>query len=157
MSLILTSSAFVHGGEIPERHGCEGENLSPDLAWSGVPPACRSLVLLIDDPDAPDPRAPRMVWDHWLLYNLPPDCQGLPAGVREAELPAGTRQGLNSWGRTSYGGPCPPSGTHRYFFKVYALDTLLALKEGATKAELLKAMEGHVLAQGQLMGKYKRS
>ncbi len=156
MSLILTSSAFVHGGEIPERHGCEGENLSPDLAWGGVPPACRSLVLLIDDPDAPDPRAPRMVWDHWLLYNLPPDCQGLAAGVREAELPAGTRQGLNSWGRTGYGGPCPPIGRHRYFHILYALDTLLPDLGTPNRNQLLAAMENHIMERVELVGTYQK-
>ena len=156
MSLTLTSAAFAEGGEIPRRHTCEGDNVSPDLAWSGVPEGCESLVLLVDDPDAPDPQAPRMVWDHWVLYNLPPECTGLPAGLREEQLPPGTGQGLNSWGRTGYGGPCPPVGQHRYFHILYALDTRLPDLGTPQKNELLVVMEGHILARTELVGTYRK-
>ncbi len=156
MSLTLTSAAFAEGGEIPRRHTCEGENVSPDLAWSGVPEGCEGLVLLIDDPDAPDPQAPRMVWDHWVLYNLPPECRGLPAGLKEESLPPGTGQGLNSWGRTGYEGPCPPVGQHRYFHILYALDTRLPDLGTPHKNQVLTAMEGHILARTELVGTYRQ-
>jgi Raf kinase inhibitor-like YbhB/YbcL family protein len=154
MTLKLTSTAFLDGGEIPTRCTCEGEDSSPDLAWDGLPEGTQSLVLIVDDPDAPDPAAPRMVWDHWVLYNLPPDAAGLPAGITPRELPAGTLEGLNSWGRTGYGGPCPPVGRHRYFFSVYALDCLLPDLETPDKNRLLVAMEGHILAHVELVGTY---
>jgi Raf kinase inhibitor-like YbhB/YbcL family protein len=154
MTLKLTSTAFRDGGEIPRRCTCEGEDRSPDLAWDGLPEGTQSLVLIADDPDAPDPAAPRMVWDHWVLYNLPPDAAGLPAGVTPRELPAGTLEGLNSWGRTGYGGPCPPVGRHRYFFSVYALDCLLPDLETPEKNRLLVAMEGHILDHMELVGTY---
>jgi Raf kinase inhibitor-like YbhB/YbcL family protein len=154
MTLKLTSTAFPDGGEIPRRCTCEGEDSSPDLAWDGLPDGTQSLVLIVDDPDAPDPAAPRMVWDHWVLYNLPPDAAGLPAGVTPRGLPAGTREGLNSWGRTGYGGPCPPVGRHRYFFSVYALDCLLPGMDTPEKNRLLVAMEGHILDHVELVGTY---
>ena len=156
MALTLKSSAFDNGGEIPSRYTCEGEDVSPSLVWTDVPETARSLVLIIDDPDAPDPKAPKMTWVHWVLYNIPPDVTGLPEGVVPAKLSPGMMEGLNDWKRIGYGGPCPPGGTHRYFFKLYALDINLNLGPGKTKSELLKAIEGHILAESQLMGKYSR-
>jgi Raf kinase inhibitor-like YbhB/YbcL family protein len=157
MPLTLTSTAFEHGGEIPSRFTCEGDDLSPDLSWSGLPEGTRSLVLIVDDPDAPDPAAPKMVWDHWLLYNLPPDCGGLPEAVRPQALPAGTGEGLNSWGRTGYGGPCPPVGRHRYFHILHALDARLPQLGQPSKDRLLIAMEGHILGHTELVGTYQKT
>lgn len=155
-SLQLTSTAFATDGEIPSPHTCDGEDRSPPLAWSGVPAAAKSLALIVDDPDA-DPKAPQKPWVHWVLYNLPAASGGLPEGVpAERTLAGGGRQGTNDFGRIGYGGPCPPSGTHRYFFKLYALDAELDLIPGATKEELLRTMAGHVLAEAQLMGRYRR-
>ncbi len=154
MSLTLTSPAFQHGGPIPPRHTCEGVDVSPALAWSGVPAGAQSLLLIVDDPDAPDPRAPKMTWVHWLLYNLPPDSTGLSEGVAAGKLPAGTLQGINDWRRAGYGGPCPPVGRHRYFHKLYALDVTLPDLQHPSKAALEKAMRGHVLAQAELVGTY---
>jgi hypothetical protein len=151
MSFRLTSTAFEDGGEIPPRFTCEGGDLSPDLSWDDLPQGTVSLVLIVDDPDAPDPAAPKMVWDHWLLYNLPPD-GGLSEGVAPVNLPAGTLEGVNSWGRTGYGGPCPPIGRHRYFHILYALDVVLPDLGQPDKNRLLKAMEGHILARTQLVG-----
>ena len=156
MPLKLISSAFSTGGNIPVEHTCEGADLSPPLSWSGIPAGTKSLALIVDDPDAPDPAAPRMTWVHWLLYNLPPAAAGLPEGVVPAALPAGTREGINDWKRTGYGGPCPPIGRHRYFHKLYALDTLLPDLERPTKNQLEKAMQGHVLAQAELIGTYQK-
>ncbi len=155
MAMVLTSPAFAHGGEIPSRYTCDGEDISPPLQWKGVPAQARSLALIVDDPDAPDPAAPKMVWVHWVLYDIPPDTNGLPEGV--TELPEGTLEGVNDWHRTGYGGPCPPIGRHRYFFKLYALDTVLPNMEKPTKQELLGAMEGHVLGETVLMGTYRRT
>ena len=156
MSLVLTSTAFANGGIIPRRHTCEGEDISPDLAWSGVPAGCQSLVLLIDDPDAPDPQAPRMVWDHWLLYNLPAELQGLPAGIEPGALPTGTGQGLNSWGETGYRGPCPPIGRHRYFHLLYALDCRMPDLGTPPRHQLLAMMDEHILARAELVGTYQK-
>jgi len=156
MSLTLTSTAFSEGEEIPTRYTCEGEDISPDLAWAGLPESTGSLVLIVDDPDAPDPKAPRMVWDHWLLYNLPPDSAGLAVGVRPQALPGGTLEGRNSWGRTGYGGPCPPIGRHRYFHILYALDVILPDLGHPTKDQLLSVIEGHILAQTELVGTYQK-
>lgn len=155
MALELRSPAFVHGREIPVRYTCEGENVSPPLSWTGVPPGARSLVLIVDDPDAPDPKAPRTPWVHWLLFDLPPGADELPEAVSNDALPAGTRVGRNDWKRREYGGPCPPIGRHRYFHKLYALDTTLDL-DAPTKAELEHAMQGHVLAQAELVGSYEK-
>ena len=152
----LTSSAFARDTDIPSLYTCEGRDQSPPLAWSGVPAGAKSLALIVDDPDAPDPAAPKMTWVHWVLYDIPPDATGLAAGVLPASLPAGTRQGLNDWRREGYGGPCPPIGRHRYIHKLYALDTVLPVLHPATKAALEKAMQGHVLAQGELVGYYKK-
>ncbi len=154
MALTLTSAAFKHNGDIPRRYTCDGDDISPPLAWSGVPKEAKSLVLIVDDPDAPDPKAPRMIWVHWLLYNLPTGSGGLSEDVKT--LPEGTLEGINDWRRTGYGGPCPPVGRHRYFHKLYALDCLLPDLKYPTKAKLEKAMSGHVLAQVELIGTYQR-
>ena len=157
MTLTLTSSAFTHNGSMPARLTCDGRDLSPELRWSGLPAGTQSLALIVDDPDAPDPAAPRMTWVHWVLYNIPPTATGLAEAVAPGALPAGTRQGLNDWGRTGYGGPCPPIGRHRYFHKLYALDTVLPDLGKPTKAALEQAMKGHVLASTELVGTYQRS
>jgi Raf kinase inhibitor-like YbhB/YbcL family protein len=150
----LTSSAFAPQGDIPSRHTCDGRDESPPLAWSGVPAGAKSLALVVDDPDAPDPAAPRMTWVHWVVYNIPPDTTGLAPGA--PQLPAGTRQGLNDWKREGYGGPCPPIGRHRYVHKLYALDIVLPALQPATRASLEKAMQGHILARGELVGHYSK-
>lgn len=157
MAMTMTSTAFRHEGEIPTKHTCQGQNVSPPLAWQGVPEQARSLVLIADDPDAPDPKAPKMTWVHWVLYNLPASASGLPEAVPSGGLPPGTRQGLNDWKRAGYGGPCPPVGRHRYFFKLYALDRLLPDMANATKADVEKAMAGHVVAETVLMGTYQKT
>ena len=154
MSPTLSSAAFAHQGAIPSKYTCEGADLSPPLSWSGLPPGTKSLALIVDDPDAPDPAAPKMTWVHWVIYNLPPDAPGLPEGA--SALPAGTLQGMNDWQRTGYGGPCPPIGRHRYFHKLYALDTVLPDLGTPTKAALEKAMDGHVLAKTELVGTYQK-
>jgi Raf kinase inhibitor-like YbhB/YbcL family protein len=157
MLLVLKSRAFDDGSTIKSKYTCDGDNISPDLYWEGLPDTTRSLVLIVDDPDAPDPKAPRMVWDHWILYNLPPTLGGLPAGIAPADLPPGCGQGINSWGRTGYGGPCPPIGRHRYFHRLYALDTRLPDELGTpTKDHLLLAMEDHILAHTELVGTYEK-
>jgi len=154
VALRLSSPHFEHQAEIPATYTCEGEDRSPALAWSGLPPGTKSLALIVDDPDAPDPRAPKVVWVHWVLYNIPPSAPGLAEGARPEELPAGTREGLNDWKRTGYGGPCPPIGRHRYFHKLYALDALLPDLGRPTKAQLEKAIQGHVLGMAELVGTY---
>jgi Raf kinase inhibitor-like YbhB/YbcL family protein len=152
MAIVITSSAFSEGEAIPDRYTCDGPDVSPDLAWSGVPEAAASVALICDDPDAP-----MGTWVHWVLFNIPADAQGLPPEIPpDANLENGACHGTNDFRKLGYGGPCPPGGTHRYFFKLYALDTTLNLDSGITKAELLEAMEGHVLAEGQLMGTYSR-
>lgn len=156
-SLSLTSPAFTHQGEIPVRFTCEGEDLSPALDWAKLPPETRSLALIVDDPDAPDPEAPKMTWVHWVLYDIPVSAEGLPEAVKPADLPPGTKEGLNDWKRTGWGGPCPPIGRHRYFFKLYALDTQLPDLDRPTKARLEKAMEGHILSQTELIGTYEKA
>ena len=156
MSIELTSPAFPHGGDIPRRHTCQGQDLSPPLHWRSLPLGTRSLALIVDDPDAPDPNAPRMTWVHWVLYNLPPEPDGLAEGA-SAALPAGTLEGINDWQRTGYGGPCPPIGRHRYFHKLYALDCLLPDLGRPTKDMLQKAMEGHILAHTALIGTYQKA
>lgn len=156
MALMIESSAFDDGAAIPSKYTCQGQDVSPPLAWSGVPENARSLVLIVDDPDAPDPKTPKMTWVHWVLYNIPPDASGLAEGIASAELPAGTQEGLNDWRRTGYGGPCPPVGRHRYFHKLYALDTKLEGLRQPTKAELEAAMKGHVIARAELVGTYQK-
>ena len=149
----VRSPAFSEGDSIPREFACDGANMSPPIEWSGVPSHAQSIAIIADDPDAPSGD-----WVHWVLYDLPPSLTGIPAGVPVSEkLPAGGTQGRTDFGKIGYGGPCPPKGTHRYFFKIYALDTMLHSKSGMTKKELLNAMQGHVLAEGQLMGKYRRS
>ena len=156
MGMSLSSPAFAPGGEIPALFTCEGRDLSPALDWTGVPESAKSLVLIVDDPDAPDPAAPRTTWVHWVLYNLPPTARGLPQGVAPAALPAGTRQGTNDFKRTAYGGPCPPIGRHRYFHKLYALDVVLPDLGTAAKVRVEAAMKGHVIAHAELIGTYQK-
>ncbi len=156
MSLVLSSPAFQPGREIPTDYTCESKDISPPLVWQGVPAGTHSLALIIDDPDAPDPAAPKMTWVHWILFNLPAETTGLPAGITAKELPPGTKEGINDFKRTSYGGPCPPIGRHRYFHKLYALDTRLEGLATPTKQQLEAAMAGHILAQTELMGTYQK-
>ena len=154
MALALTSTAFVPGGPIPAVHTCQGKDISVPLAWSSLPAGTRSLALIVDDPDAPDPAAPKMTWVHWVLYNIPTDAAGLREGVSPRDLPKGTLEGRNDWGRTGYGGPCPPIGRHRYVFKLYALDVVLPDLGQPDKERLEHAMQGHVLARHELVGTY---
>ena len=152
MPFELTSTAFAPGEPIPQKYTCDGEDISPPLQWSDPPQGTQSFALICDDPDAPIG-----TWVHWVLYNLPAEARALPEVVPpDAELPDGSRHGQNGWRKLGYGGPCPPSGTHRYFFKLYALDTVLDLAAGASKKQVLQAMEGHILAQTELMGVYTR-
>lgn len=155
MDFCITSTAFANNAPIPALYTCEGRDISPPLAWSGVPAGARSLVLIVDDPDAPDPAAPRMTWVHWLLYNLPADSGGLPEAVRV--LPAGTREGIGDAGSAGYSGPCPPIGRHRYFHKLYALDVVLPDLDKPTKAALERAMAGHIVGQAWLVGTYQKA
>lgn len=156
MTLSISSAAFTPNGAIPEQYTCDGRNISPPLVWTGVSAAAKSLVLVIDDPDAPDPAAPRMIWTHWLLYNIPPDTTGLPEAVPVAGLPAGTREGINDWKRTGYGGPCPPIGRHRYFHRIYALDRVLPDLGLPARDKLLRAIQPHVIAQAELVATYQK-
>jgi len=156
MSMSIMSPAFKYGTEIPGRHTCDGPNISPQLKWDGVPAGTQSLVLIVDDPDAPDPSAPEMIWVHWLLYNIPAHENSLAEGVTEKNIPAGTLPGINDWNRALYGGPCPPIGMHRYFFKLYALDHILPDLKKPNRTKLEQAMQGHVLDQASLMGVYRR-
>lgn len=157
MSMIISSSAFQHGGAIPALYTCDGDDVSPELSWSDIPEKAKSLVLIVDDPDAPDPAAPKMTWVHWVLYNMPPETTGLAEGMTAGVLPAGTEQGLNDWNRTNYGGPCPPIGRHRYFHKLYALDTMLNISGKANKPKIEAAMQGHILASAELIGTFAKS
>lgn len=152
--LTLASSAFEPGTEIPVEHTCQGADTSPPLAWAELPAGTRSLVLIVDDPDAPDPKAPKMTWVHWVLYDIPPSATGLSAAV--GELPTGTRQGRNSWKRQGYGGPCPPIGRHRYFHKLYALDVELGDLGEPEAAAVMAAAQGHILGQVELVGTYQK-
>ncbi len=155
--LEVTSTSFPSGGPIPAKHTCEGEEVSPALAWSEPPPATKSLAIIVDDPDAPDPAAPKMVFVHWVLYDVPPATRQLAEGAKNAaNAGPGARDGKNDFGQTGWRGPCPPKGRHRYFHKVYALDTVLPDLNQPTKAELEKAMSGHVLAKGELFGTYEK-
>lgn len=148
----LTSSAFTSGGDIPAKYTCEGDNVSPPLQWMGAPANTKSFVLIEDDPDAPDPNAPKTTWVHWVVFNLPATTASLAEG---APLPGGARAGLNDWKKAAYGGPCPPIGRHRYFHKIYALDTLISLRN-PTKAALLSTMQGHILDKAELVGTYQK-
>jgi Raf kinase inhibitor-like YbhB/YbcL family protein len=154
MTLRLGSPALVDGKPIPAKYTCEGEDISPPLAWSGIPDGTKSLVLIVDDPDAPDPKAPKMVWVHWVVYNLLPDADGLDEGVKA--LPGSAKFGLNDWKRAAYGGPCPPVGRHRYFHKLYALNVMLPDLGQATKSKVEAAMKSHILAEAQLVGTYQK-
>ena len=157
MTMTIASPVFRHEGAIPARHTCEGEDVSPPLVFAGVPAEAKSLALIVDDPDAPDPAAPKRVWVHWVVYNLPPTTRELPEGVGAHVPIAGTRVGKNDWGRAEYGGPCPPIGRHRYFHKLYALDTVLADLDQPSKATLEQAMQGHIIEQAVLMGTYRKA
>lgn len=149
MAFTLSSSAFIDNSSIPAQYTCDGHDISPPLSWKDIPVGTQSFVLFLDDPDAP-----AGVWDHWVLYNIPPNVAGLPENVKD--LPAGTQVGKNSWQKASYGGPCPPDREHRYSFRLYALDTVLNLGNGMTKAKVEKAMQNHVLGSTELMGRYNR-
>lgn len=153
MPLTITSPAFRHEGEIPREYTCDGPDKAPTLEWTGAPVGTKSFALIVDDPDAPDPSAPKMTYVHWVMYDIPATEKSLRGG----NTPAGARDGLNDWKRTGYGGPCPPIGRHRYYFKLYALDTTLGDLKTPTKAQLLQAMSGHILASAELMGTYQRS
>ena len=156
MTLTITSTAFAPDGAIPLLYTCEGKDISPPLAWSGAPAGTKSFALIVDDPDAPDPAAPKMTWVHWVLYDIPATAAGLPEAVRPTALPPGTREGVNDFGRTAYGGPCPPIGRHRYYHKLSALDTVLPDLRRPNKAALEKTMQGHILAQAVLIGTYQK-
>jgi len=156
MALILNSSAFYNGAEIPARYTCKGDDISVPLNWEGVPEGTRSLVLIIDDPDAPDPAAPKRVWVHWVLYNIPPDINSLAEHITAETLPPGVIEGINDWQRPGYGGPCPPIGRHRYFHKLYALDIVLEGLNRPTKADVEAAMQGHIIEQAELIGTFRK-
>jgi len=152
MDIKVSSEAFEEGGMIPAKYTCDEDDISPPLAWDSIPEGTKTLALICDDPDAP-----MGTWVHWVLFNLPVDISELPENVPpERELENGAKQGTNDFGRIGYGGPCPPGGTHRYYFKLCALDAVLNLEAGGRKPQLLEAMEGHILAKGQLMGRYSR-
>ena len=156
MEFTLRSSSFADGGEIPSKYTCEGDDISPALSWSDPPKGTVGYVLIVDDPDAPDPRAPKMTWVHWVLYNIPASTRELREGIPSEELPEGTQEGINDYRKTTYGGPCPPIGRHRYFFKLYALSQEIAGLNRPNKRELEKAMEGAILAKAELMGTYEK-
>ncbi len=157
MALIITSSAFSHNESIPSVYTCDGQDISPPLEWQNIPPAAKSLALIVDDPDAPDPAAPKMTWVHWVLYNMEVESQGLEENMASTALFPGTMEGINDWRRNGYGGPCPPIGRHRYFFKLYALGVVLPNLQEPTKVELEQAMQGNILAKAELIGTYQRS
>lgn len=156
MPMILKSPSFAHDCAIPARHTCDGLNVSPPLSWSGVPADAKNLVLIVDDPDAPDPASPKTTWVHWVLYNIPVSVIGLAEGFTVQDSPGGILQGINDWQRTGYAGPCPSIGEHRYFFKLYALDSMLPDLKHPTRAVLEKAMRDHVLDRSELVGLYRR-
>lgn len=155
MVMTITSPAFVANGEIPDAYTCDGKDISPALVWNGVPTEAKSLVLIMDDPDAPDPAAPKMIWTHWVLYNIPVNTMGLEEAVSSSQLPKGTLEGQNDWHQTGYRGPCPPIGRHRYFIKLYALDTELADLKKPTKAKIEQAITGHVISETQIICTYQ--
>jgi Raf kinase inhibitor-like YbhB/YbcL family protein len=157
MTFTLQSPAFEHGGAIPRRYTCDGDDVSPPLRWSGAPETTRSFALIVDDPDAPDPAAPKRVYVHWVLYDVPASVTSIDEDGEAAAVQTGARQGQNDWGRTGYGGPCPPIGRHRYFFKLYALDAALGQMGTPAKRDVERAMQGHVLATAELMGTYQRA
>jgi Raf kinase inhibitor-like YbhB/YbcL family protein len=157
MALTLMSTAFIDSGPIPRKYTCQGADVSPPLAWTGVPREAKSLALIVDDLDAPDPAAPKMTWVHWVVYNISPSARGLVEDHKTQGLPAGSSLGRNDWQRTNYGGPCPPVGRHRYFYELYALDCVSKDLKQPDKAQLLRAMQGHVLAERHLIGTYEKS
>jgi Raf kinase inhibitor-like YbhB/YbcL family protein len=157
MTLKITSSAFQPNGPIPSLYTCEGKDISPPLAWSGAPANTKSFALIVDDPDAPDPAKPQRVYVHWVVCNLPPTATTLPENASRKGMPKGAMQGKNDWGKTEYGGPCPPIGRHRYFFKLYALDSELTGLSSPTKADLERAMKGHVVDSVEFIGTYQKS
>ena len=157
MALTLRSPNIEDQGVIPKKYTCQGDDIAPPLVWTGQPPNTKSFALIVDDPDAPDPRAPKTTWVHWVLYNIPASATGLPERAETRTLPDGTREGINDWKRTGYGGPCPPAGRHRYYHKLFALDVVLPDLGRPTKADLEKAMHGHVLAEAQLMATYAKA
>ncbi|MDH5611864.1 MAG: YbhB/YbcL family Raf kinase inhibitor-like protein [Gammaproteobacteria bacterium] len=156
MPLILKSGVFEQGGEIPTKYTCKGDDISPPLNWQGVPENTHSLVLIIDDPDAPDPKSPKTIWVHWVLYNIPPDISRLAEHITSTTLPSGASEGINDWRNRGYGGPCPPIGRHRYFHKLYALDSVLTGLKDPDKTTVEKAMQGHIITQTELIGTYKK-
>jgi Raf kinase inhibitor-like YbhB/YbcL family protein len=156
MTLTLSSSAFKNGGQIPKTHTCEGNDISPPLEWSDPPAGTQSFALIVDDPDAPDPAKPKRVYVHWVLYNIPPTAIGLVENASRGNLPPGAVTGMNDGGKADWGGPCPPIGRHRYFFKLYALDTTLAKLASPKKKDIESAMKAHILAQAELMGTYQK-
>ena len=156
MLLTVTSPSFASGEAIPVRHTCEGGDISPALSWSGAPSGTKSFALIVDDPDAPDPEAPQTTWVHWVIYNIPASLMKLAEGAASSSLPGGALSGTNDWKRLGYGGPCPPIGRHRYFHKLYAVDIVLPDLNGPDKPSLLKAMQGHMLAEGQIIGTYQK-
>ncbi len=157
MPFILTSTVFAPNGSIPSRYTCEGVDSSPPLEWFGVPQDAKSLVLIVDDPDAPDPAKPQRVYVHWVVYNIPANITKLPENAAKDGLPSGAIQGINDWGKQTYGGPCPPIGRHRYFFKLYALDTVLPELLNPNKSQLAKAMEEHLVGNAELIGTYQKA
>lgn len=157
MTFTLRSTAFASHGEIPAAHTCEGRDVSPPLRWSEPPTGTRSFALVVEDPDAPDPAAPERTWVHWVVYDLPAGARELAEGAGNAALPEDARDGTNDWKESGYRGPCPPIGRHRYFHKLYALDSVLGDRGALTKAELEKAMAGHVLAHAELVGTYQKA
>ncbi len=155
MAFAIESAAFRPNAGIPRKYTCEGDDLSPPLTWSGEPAGTKSFALILDDPDAPDPKAPQTTWVHWVVYDMPAGTHALPEGAAR-KLPAGARHGKNDWKRTGYGGPCPPVGRHRYFHKLYALDVELTDLREPTKAQLEAAMKGHILGQAEVIGTYQK-
>lgn len=153
----ILSSAFQDGQEIPTKYTCEGEDISPPLSWEDVPGNTKSLALIVEDPDAPDPKAPKMVWIHWVLFNIDPKSKGIPENAMAHELPKDSQQGLTSWKKTNYGGPCPPIGRHRYYHRLYALDLVFSNVQNPTADTLRQIMRDHVIAEAVIMGTYQKS
>lgn len=156
MTFKITSSAFQPNGSIPSKYTCEGSDTSPPLEWTDAPSGAKSLALIVDDPDAPDPAKPQRTYVHWVVYNIPPGTTQLAENAAKSGLPTGAQNGSNDWKKQTYGGPCPPIGRHRYFFKLYALDAQLSGLNNPTKADLEKAMKGHIVGHAELVGTYQK-